>query len=131
MVWPIQVAKNAPAMPRAVVRMNPAGLLGPGEIIRAMIPATKPTNMIQSKPDMFIPLAFVSLFRQSGLPSPFVTPVCGQACLCAHAATTAHSGARQSGSANAEQRKDGQDNHRQANEIDDAVHEDVPSVSAS
>jgi len=37
------------------VRMNPAGLFGPGETIRAMIPATKPINMIQSKLDMDVP----------------------------------------------------------------------------
>ena len=28
--------------------MNPVGLFGPGEIIRAMIPATRPMMMIQT-----------------------------------------------------------------------------------
>src|SRR6185437_7380076 len=46
MVWPIQVARNAPTMPSTVVRMNPLGLLGPGESNRAIMPAIKPTMMI-------------------------------------------------------------------------------------
>src|SRR5487761_2790619 len=40
------VARNAPAMPSAVVRRNPLGLFGPGESSRAIIPATKPTIMM-------------------------------------------------------------------------------------
>src|SRR5450830_1652495 len=43
MAWPTTVARNAPAMPSTVVRMNPLGLFGPGDSNRAMIPATKPT----------------------------------------------------------------------------------------
>jgi hypothetical protein len=42
--------------------MNPAGLFGPGETIRAMIPATKPINTIQSKPDIDVP----ALVKRSG-----------------------------------------------------------------
>jgi hypothetical protein len=38
----MKVATNAPAMPSRAVRMNPEGLLGPGEMNRAMIPATRP-----------------------------------------------------------------------------------------
>src|SRR5882757_1235151 len=57
MAWPIQVARNAPAMPRTVVRMNPVGLFGPGDSIRAMIPATKPTMMIQIMPLMAVVLS--------------------------------------------------------------------------
>src|SRR5262245_55845778 len=34
-------------MPRAVVSMNPWGVLGPGESQRAIIPATKPIRIIQ------------------------------------------------------------------------------------
>jgi hypothetical protein len=30
--------------------MNPLGLFGPGDSIRAIIPATKPTTMIQIMP---------------------------------------------------------------------------------
>jgi hypothetical protein len=37
-------------MPITVVRMKPLGLLGPGESNRAMMPATKPTMMIQMMP---------------------------------------------------------------------------------
>src|ERR1044071_5134699 len=59
MAWPIHVARNAPAMPSTVVRMKPAGLFGPGESIRAMMPATKPTTMIQIMPLMAIPLRCV------------------------------------------------------------------------
>src|SRR6478609_6372551 len=35
--------------------MNPLGLFGPGERIRAMMPATKPTTMIQIMPLMARP----------------------------------------------------------------------------
>src|ERR1700742_1430730 len=52
MAWPIQVARKAPTMPSTVVRMKPVGLLGPGESIRARMPATKPTMMIQIIPPM-------------------------------------------------------------------------------
>src|SRR5580693_8155570 len=48
--WPMKVATNAPAMPSAVVRRKPAGLLGPGASSRAMTPATKPTNTIHRIP---------------------------------------------------------------------------------
>ena len=41
------VAKNAPAIPRIVVRMKPLGLFGPGDRRRAIMPATKPTTRIQ------------------------------------------------------------------------------------
>src|SRR5690349_13942007 len=54
MAWPTQVARNAPTMPRIVVRMKPLGLFGPGDRKRAMMPATKPTMMIQSKPPMLM-----------------------------------------------------------------------------
>src|SRR4030095_6134387 len=50
MAWPMKVATNAPAIPSTVVRMNPPGLFGPGESSRAIIPATKPTMMIQRMP---------------------------------------------------------------------------------
>src|SRR5664279_5799095 len=46
----MKVARKAPAMPSTVVRMNPPGLLGPGDSSRAIIPATKPTMMIQRMP---------------------------------------------------------------------------------
>jgi hypothetical protein len=35
-------------MPSTAVRINPLGLFGPGEISRAIIPATRPTNKIYS-----------------------------------------------------------------------------------
>src|SRR6478672_2766856 len=54
MAWPMKVARNAPAMPSTVVRMNPPGLFGPGERIRAMMPAIKPTTMIQMMPLMAV-----------------------------------------------------------------------------
>src|SRR6185437_10997284 len=54
MAWPIRVARNAPTMPSTVVRMKPLGLFGPGERKRAMMPATKPTMMIQIKPPMLM-----------------------------------------------------------------------------
>src|SRR3954464_1192969 len=41
-------------MPSTVVRMNPLGLFGPGESMRAMIPAIKPTMMIQRMPLMSV-----------------------------------------------------------------------------
>jgi hypothetical protein len=47
----MNVARNEPTIPSTTVRMNPEGLLGPGDSIRAMIPATKPTKMIHSTPD--------------------------------------------------------------------------------
>src|SRR4051812_17600497 len=47
----MNVARNEPAIPSTTVRMKPPGLFGPGESIRAMMPATKPTTTIQSKPD--------------------------------------------------------------------------------
>jgi hypothetical protein len=50
-VWPIKVERNAPAIPRTVVRMKPDGLFGPDETRRAMIPAKKPIKMIQSRFD--------------------------------------------------------------------------------
>jgi hypothetical protein len=37
--------------------MNPVGLFGPGDSIRAMIPATKPTMMIQIMPLMAVVLS--------------------------------------------------------------------------
>src|SRR3954454_15442673 len=52
MAWPMKVARNAPAMPRMVVRMKPLGLFGPGASQRAMRPAMKPTTMIHNKPPM-------------------------------------------------------------------------------
>src|SRR5262245_26962326 len=45
--WPMNVARKAPAMPSAVVRMKPLGSFGPGESTRAIRPATKPIMMIQ------------------------------------------------------------------------------------
>src|SRR5260221_7523606 len=50
----MKVARNAPMMPSTVVRMNPLGLFGPGESRRAIIPATKPTMMIQMMPLMAV-----------------------------------------------------------------------------
>jgi hypothetical protein len=35
--------------------MNPLGLFGPGERMRAIMPATKPTKMIQMMPLMAVP----------------------------------------------------------------------------
>src|SRR3954470_7633265 len=46
----MSVARNAPTMPSTVVSRNPDGVLGPGATIRAMMPATKPTRMIQRMP---------------------------------------------------------------------------------
>jgi hypothetical protein len=43
----MKVARNAPAIPRIVVRMKPLGLFGPGDRRRAIMPATKPTTRIQ------------------------------------------------------------------------------------
>ena len=43
-------------MPSTVVKMKPLGLLGPGESSRAMMPATKPTMMIQMMPLMTVVL---------------------------------------------------------------------------
>src|SRR5215470_18265250 len=57
MVWPMKVARKAPAIPSTVVRMKPLGLFGPGESSRAMIPATNPITMIQMKPDTTTSLA--------------------------------------------------------------------------
>src|SRR5258708_21319612 len=62
MAWPIKVATKAPAIPSTVGRMNPVGLFGPGDSNRAMIPAMKPTMMIQRMPLMVVVL---SLKRQS------------------------------------------------------------------
>ncbi len=39
-------------MPSIVVRMKPLGLFGPGDSMRAMMPAMKPTTMIQIMPLM-------------------------------------------------------------------------------
>src|SRR4029077_5364808 len=47
-------ARNAPAMPSTVVRINPLGLFGPGESRRAIIPAMKPTTMTQMMPPMAV-----------------------------------------------------------------------------
>src|SRR5207245_9725993 len=55
----MKVARNAPAMPSTVVRMKPVGLFWPGERMRAMMPATKPTTMIQIMPLMAVPLRCV------------------------------------------------------------------------
>src|SRR4051812_16212775 len=55
MACPTKVARNAPATPSATVRTKPDGLLGPGENIRAIIPATKPTTTIQIIDDMALP----------------------------------------------------------------------------
>src|SRR5690349_17305301 len=41
-------------MPMIVVRMKPEGLLGPGEIRRARMPAMKPTMITQMMPPMFV-----------------------------------------------------------------------------
>src|SRR5713226_6323198 len=60
MAWPMKVARNAPAMPSTVVRMNPLGLFGPGETSRAIIPAMKPTMITQR-----MPLMAVVLFKKS------------------------------------------------------------------
>src|SRR5450631_2114110 len=46
----MKVATNAPTMPSTVVRMKPAGLLGPGDSSRAMMPATKPMTTIHRMP---------------------------------------------------------------------------------
>jgi hypothetical protein len=47
MVWPMNVATKAPAIPSAVVRMKPLGSFGPGESTRAIRPAMKPIMIIQ------------------------------------------------------------------------------------
>src|ERR1700730_3961312 len=67
MAWPIKVARNAPAMPSTVVRRNPLGLFGPGESSRAMMPATKPTMMIQRMPLMLDVLFIKNGVRTNGL----------------------------------------------------------------
>src|SRR6202000_2777347 len=54
MAWPTKVARNAPTMPSTVVKMKPLGLFGPGESSRAMMPATKPTTMIQMMPPIIV-----------------------------------------------------------------------------
>src|SRR6478609_4802140 len=59
----MKVARNAPAMPSTVVRMNPLGLFGPGESRRAMIPAIKPTMMTQMMPLMAV-VPFQGSMRQ-------------------------------------------------------------------
>ena len=51
-VWPMKVARKAPAMPSTVVRMKPVGVFGPGDSQRAIRPATKPMTMIQMMPLM-------------------------------------------------------------------------------
>src|SRR5258708_11246003 len=56
MACPRKVARNAPAIPITVVRMKPVGLFGPGESMRAMMPATKPTMMTQMMPLMDVVL---------------------------------------------------------------------------
>ena len=48
----MKVARNDPAMPRTIVRINPDGLFGPGARKRAMIPATPPIRMIHKMPPM-------------------------------------------------------------------------------
>src|ERR1700750_2276655 len=63
MAWPMKVARNAPAMPSTVVRMNPLGLFGPGDSNRAMIPATKPTTMTQRMPLMSLSFVQNARFR--------------------------------------------------------------------
>src|SRR2546430_12191908 len=60
MAWPIQVARNAPAMPSTVVRIKPLGLFWPGERMRAMMPATKPTTMIQIMPPISVPFQCIN-----------------------------------------------------------------------
>src|SRR6266478_4045022 len=62
MAWPMKGARNAPAMPSTVVRMNRLGLFGPGESNRAIIPATKPTMITQ-----IMPLMAVVLLQKSRL----------------------------------------------------------------
>src|ERR1700739_537737 len=64
MAWPIKVARNAPTMPRMVVRMKPLGLFGPGDRKRAMMPATKPTMMIQIKPPMLMVVVLSPQMKQ-------------------------------------------------------------------
>src|SRR5947199_343538 len=54
---PIKVARNAPAIPSTVVKINPLGLFGPGDSNRAMIPATKPTMITQRMPLMTVVLS--------------------------------------------------------------------------
>ena len=44
---PIKVATTLPTMPNTVVRMNPCGLFGEGEIQRAMNPAIAPITIAQ------------------------------------------------------------------------------------
>jgi hypothetical protein len=57
---------------------------------------------------------------------------CGQECLHTSLVTTSvHSAADQIDSAKAEQRKNSENNHRQADEMDNAIHELIPSVSSS
>jgi hypothetical protein len=57
MVWPMKVARKAPAMPSTVVRMKPVGVFGPRDSQRAIMPATKPTTMIQMMPLIASPSA--------------------------------------------------------------------------
>src|SRR5690349_10422666 len=48
----MNVARNEPTIPSTTVKTKPLGLFGPGERKRAMMPATKPTTMIQMTPDI-------------------------------------------------------------------------------
>src|SRR5450432_1942128 len=73
MAWPIKVATNAPTMPSMVVSMNPLGLFGPGDSNRAIIPATKPTMMIQRMPLMSVVL-LVQKFRDPLARRPLSKP---------------------------------------------------------
>src|SRR5215510_4350346 len=66
-VWPMKVARKAPAIPSRVVRMKPPGLFGPGESTRAMMPAIKPTTMIQMMPDTGASSRFMSTGAVSAL----------------------------------------------------------------
>src|ERR1700761_4531038 len=69
MAWPMKVARNAPAMPSRVVRMKPLGLFGPGDRKRAMMPAMKPTMMIQIKPPKLMVVVLSPQMKTKSEPS--------------------------------------------------------------
>src|ERR1700732_3937080 len=74
--WPMKVARNAPTMPSTVVRMNPLGLFGPGESMRAIMPATKPTRITQRMPLMAVVLSLTkNRSRRAGVEAVTSEPV--------------------------------------------------------
>src|SRR6185436_15933375 len=52
MLWPMNVATKAPAIPSTMVTKKPGGLFGPGSRKRAIRPARRPISAIQMMPGM-------------------------------------------------------------------------------